>query len=309
MNIALGTSFLILFAIAVVGMLLYVKFSLSSQVKNLEEKFINQKLTDQQIFSAVQQNVSLSLERISKDIGELTGVSRNLLAISSSFDNLLKNPSYRGGLGEILLEKMIADILPRETFERQLSFSNGLTADILIKTPQGNLAIDSKFSFETFKNYSTAQDEKEREQLKKIFLRSIKTRIDETSKYILPQEHTFDFACMYVPSEAVYYEIITNDEIAIYAQNKKVFLTGPNTLLVYLRTLLIGFKGLTIERQAQLMLNEINNLEKNFLTLNESIKILGGHLKNSLAKHREIEEKILSLSLELKHLTEEKNSP
>ncbi|MDO8515138.1 MAG: DNA recombination protein RmuC, partial [bacterium] len=168
-----------------------------------------------------------------KTIGEMSEIGKSM----KDLQNFLASPKLRGGLGEQVLKDLLTESLPRQSFSLQYSFRSGVRVDAMIKTSSGIIPIDSKFSMENFKKMH------EDESFKKDFQRDIKNRVDEIAdKYILPDEGTVDFALMYVPSEAVYYDIV-NSELIDYAYKRRVMPVSPSTFYAFLRSVLLSFEG------------------------------------------------------------------
>ena len=157
---------------------------------------------------------------------------------------------------------------------------------------------------DSFERFVSSENDKERQKLRREFLSTIKKRIDETSKYILPEEKTFDFSFMYVPSENIYYEIINEPDILNYANARKVFIVGPSSFYAYLKTILIGFEGLKIEEQTKKILEHIKTLEVDFKKVRDIFSVLGFHLSNALSRYNELDKKINELSLKIKYSKE-----
>ncbi|UCG34917.1 MAG: DNA recombination protein RmuC [Candidatus Omnitrophota bacterium] len=244
------------------------------------------------------------LVKLYEKIGSLGRDSNEILNLTKSFHDILKPTKARGVLGESILENLLKDVLPGEVIIPQYGFSSGKKVDFAVKLPQGLVPIDAKFSMEVFKNYLEAQ-EPDKERQKKTCIDSIKKRIEETSGYIFPDEGTTDFSFMYVPSEAVYYFIITQTSLLDYANDKKVFVVGPNTLYAYLKTILVGFKALKIEKQAKEIYNNLRRLDGDITTILQEYSILGTHLKNTSAKYDDIRRKIERISLRIANISKD----
>ncbi|MCM8789968.1 MAG: DNA recombination protein RmuC, partial [Candidatus Omnitrophica bacterium] len=189
---------------------------------------------------------------VQKSLGRLEEAHRQIYEISkdiSSLQDLLKAPKFRGEVGETLLGKLLEDILPKENIKLQHKFKSGDIVDAALVVGQNLIPIDAKFPLENFKKFQELHSEDERKSSYKVFLRDVKARIDEiASKYILPDEGTFDFALMYIPAEAVYYQINRDDELCSYAKLKKVIFVSPNTFYAYLQAILYGLRGVSIQR-------------------------------------------------------------
>jgi len=240
--------------------------------------------------------VSQELHKLYEKVGSLDRESSEILLLTKSFHDILKPTKTRGIVGEAILDNLIKDVLPQEVITPQYAFKNGKKIDFAIKMASGIIPIDAKFSLETFRNYLDAA-EGERERYKKVFIDSVKKRIDETAAYIYTEEGTTDFSLMYVPSEAVYYFIIVETTLFDYAQKKRVFVVGPNTIYAYLKTICIGFQALKIEAKAKEIYNSVRQLDEEIRTMLEEYIILGTHLRNASVKHDEIRKKIENISV------------
>jgi len=216
----------------------------------------------------------------------------------------LKPTKARGVVGESILENLLKDVLPSDVIISQHRFSNGKTVDFAIKLPAGIVPIDAKFSVDTFQNYLNAS-EQEKARQKKLVIDGIKKRIDETSEYIFPDEGTTDFSLMYVPSEAVYYFIITESSLLDYANKKRIFIAGPNTLYAYLKTIFIGFQAMKIEKQAKEIYNNLRRLDADISSILQEYSVLGTHLKNTSAKYDDVRRKIERISLRLANISKD----
>lgn len=206
-----------------------------------------------------------------------------------TLQNILQNPKQRGGLGEYYLETVLANVLPPHVYETQHKFKDGATVDAVIRLDQDRLIpIDSKFSLENYNRLIEAKDKVERENLVKIFKADLKKRIDETAKYIRPNEHTLDYAFMFIPSEAIYYDLLANDvgstgtnarDLIEYAFiDKKVIIVSPTTLLAYLQTVLQGLRSLQIEEQAKEIQKRVAELSKHITAHEAYMQKLGASL-------------------------------
>ena len=262
--------------------------------KNKEDVILHQKLD----------SFSGQLNQLYEKIGSLDRDSTEILNLTKSFNDILKPTKARGVVGEIILENLLKDVLPDDVIISQHRFNNGKTVDFAIKLPAGIVPIDAKFSVDTFQNYLNAP-EQEKGRQKKLVIDGIKKRIDETSEYIFPDEGTTDFSLMYVPSEAVYYFIITESSLVDYANKRRVFITGPNTLYAYLKTILVGFQAMKIEKQAKEIYNNLRRLDNDITAVLEEYSVLGTHLKNTSAKYDDVRRKIEGISLRLSNISKD----
>lgn len=193
----------------------------------------------------------------------------------------LASPKLRGNFGEEMLERMLEQVLPKSSFQVQYKFKNGETVDAIVRFGDNILPIDSKFSMENFRLHKEAQDEKLSEDYRKLFYKDVKKRIDEIhKKYVLPQEGTFDFALMYVPSAGVYQEIIVDSDIIEYARGKAVIPVGPNDLFIYLRNIVVSLRGQQVNEVAKEILAMITGIRQESDKFGKNLDVLATHVKN-----------------------------
>ena len=248
------------------------------------------------------------LSEIQQKLGSLQAAATQMQEIGkevSSLKSILHAPKLRGNFGEYLLYNLLKDTLPPKNFAVQYQFSDGSAVDAIIRLGKNIISVDSKFPLESFERYLTSKDSESKKKAKTEFTRSVKGRIDEISKkYIRPQEGTFDFALMYIPSESVYYEILTNDtqkgyELFDYAMKSRVIPVSPNTFYAYLMAIVYGLKGMKIEEQAESIIKKISGIQKSFTDLTEEIATLGKHLTNAGSKFSEVKEKAATIENQL----------
>ena len=253
------------------------------------------------------------LSEIQQKLGSLEAAATQMQEMGkevSSLKSILHAPKLRGNFGEYLLYNLLKDTLPPKNFAVQYQFSDGSAVDAIIRLGKNIIPVDSKFPLESFERYLTSTDSESKKKAKSEFTRSVKGRIDEISKkYIRPQEGTFDFALMYIPSESVYYEILTNDtqkgyELFDYAMKRRVIPVSPNTFYAYLMAIVYGLKGMKIEEQAESIIKKISGIQKSFTDLTEEIATLGKHLTNAGTKFSEVKEKAEKISGQISNITE-----
>ncbi len=303
--------FLLLLIVFLLFYLLYSRqnFFLQQKIDTLRDELTKKLADTQNNFSFFQKSLVDQLTQLYKEIGNITQESSQILTLTKSFSDILKPTKKRAIFGEVILGNLLKDILPQDIVISQYSFRCGKRVDFLIKLPQGYLPIDAKFSLDVFRNYQEAPDSN-KESVKKAFIESVKRRIEETAGYILPDEGTLDFSFMYVPSEAVYYSIISETGLCEYAQKKRVFIVGPNSLYVYLQTLLLGMKALKIEEKAKFLYENLKRLEIDIENIVKEYMILGNHLRVASNKYEEIRRKIDNLGtriLSFKNLDADKD--
>ncbi|MEI8348808.1 MAG: DNA recombination protein RmuC [Candidatus Omnitrophota bacterium] len=269
---------------------------LHQKIDSLREEFTKHMIAAQGNLLENSRAVSQELHKLYEKVGSLDRESSEILILTKSFHDILKPTKTRGIVGEAILDNLIKDVLPQDVIASQYAFKNGKKIDFAIKMASGIIPIDAKFSLDTFRNYLDAT-EGEKERQKKVFVDSVKKRIDETAAYIFTEEGTTDFSLMYVPSEAVYYFIIVETALLDYAQKKRVFVVGPNTIYVYLKTICIGFQALKIEAKAKEIYNSVRQLDEEIRTVLQEYVVLGTHLRNASVKYDEVRKKIESVSV------------
>lgn len=231
----------------------------------------------------------------------------------SSFQEFFKSPKIRGQWGEASLEHILGEYFPPELYTIQHLFSSGEQVDAVLRLPNGKLLpIDAKFPFDNFRKMVEAENKEEKDLFYKKFIGDVKFRIQEiTSKYILPSENTVDFAIMYIPAEAVYYEInmLKDIDLAEYARSKKVILTSPNTIYLTLRTIEHWFRDTQISRQTQQILRRLARIQQDGQKLNESFRKLGSHLKNATSAYDDSEKRLSLFGERVERLLETSEEP
>ncbi|MCX6348383.1 MAG: DNA recombination protein RmuC, partial [Candidatus Aureabacteria bacterium] len=244
-----------------------------------------------------------SIADVSKGLGEVSQVTQKVFEAArdiSQLEKLLKAPKFRGGLGELILGDLLAQMLPAGAFEIQYRFKSGEIVDAAIRIGGNLVPVDSKFPLENFRRVLEATEEKDRQALKNTFLRDVKKHIDAiASKYILPDEGTFDFALMYIPAESVYYEVIVRDEalgedkgLYQHALEKRVIPVSPNSFFAYLQVVVLGLKGLKIEKGAREIVNVLDRLRGDFQRFRGDFEMAGTHLANAKTKYDEAERRL-----------------
>ena len=236
------------------------------------------------VASKIIQEVTEKLTKLDETNKQVVGFAEQL----QSLENILKNPKQRGILGEYFLETVLKNVLPPGSFQMQYKFKNGEIVDAAVFVKDKIIPIDSKFSLENYNRIVVEKDPVEKEKLEKIFKQDLKNRIEETSKYIRPEEGTMDFAFMFIPSEGIYYDLLINnvgtiklnttDLISFAFTEKHVIIVSPTSFLAYLQTVLQGLKALQIEESAQQIVAQVRSLQKNLNAFEENYDKVGKHL-------------------------------
>src|SRR6266480_1283538 len=207
---------------------------------------------------------------------------------------ILRPPKARGGFGELLLGQLLADRLPPTAYALEHGFTGGERVDAVIKVDR-LVPIDSKFPLDNFERMLGAENDIERQQFEKLFARDVKAHVDAIgSKYIRPDEGTYDFAFMYLPSEAIYYELACGKTGALlaYAHEKRVLPVSPTTLTAYLQVVVLGLKGLQIEQHAHEVMAYCAQLQKDFSKFKDDFDLVGTHLGRAQTKFVDAEKRL-----------------
>jgi DNA recombination protein RmuC len=228
----------------------------------------------------------------------------------SSLQDILRAPKLRGILGELFLEELLRQVLPQDHYVLQYTFRTGDKVDAVVLLGQGMVPVDAKFPLENFKRALEAPTEDEAKRARRQFVSDVKKHVDQiASKYILPEEGTFDFALMYLPAENVYYEAILKvvsegegPSLSEYALNRKVIPVSPNSFYAYLQAIVLGLRGLRIESSAREILGTLSQLRNDFLKFYEEFEKVGVHLGNSKASYERAQKRLDRLQGQLESI-------
>ena len=246
-----------------------------------------------------------TMTSVNQALGGLTKTSEQILEVGRDMQKLqdvFAAPTLRGGVGEMMLEQLLRQMLPSASYDTQHTFTNGHRVDAVIRLGGGLVPIDAKFPLENFRRVMEAEDDKRRRHMTS-FRRDVRSHVDAIAdNYIRPGE-TLDFALMYVPAENVYYEIVLKkegqDDILDYAWSKRVFPTSPNSLYTYLHAIALGLRGLQVEENAKQMIDSLRRLNGEFERFAKDYKVIGTHLRNAHSKYGEGLPKLESIQREL----------
>lgn len=218
------------------------------------------------------------LSDVQKNVGEMSEIGRSMRDLQV----FLRSPKLRGNVGEHILKELLNQSLPKGSFHLQYAFASGEKVDAAIKTSGGIIPIDSKFPMENFQKMVGAKTDSEKDVASKLFERDIKIHIDAISrKYIVPDEGTIDYALMYVPSEAVYYEVVNSESLFEYASSKRILPVSPTTFYAYLKAILMSFEGQKVEAQAKEILVALRAIKTDYSKVEENLTTLQKHLVNA----------------------------
>lgn len=240
---------------------------------------------------------AMAISGVSKSVGEMTELGRSM----KELQEFLRSPKMRGQIGEAVLKDLLGQVLPKQNFHLQYAFKGGEIVDAALQLEQGIIPIDAKFPMENFRKMQKAKDEKEVEVYRKLFITDVKKHIDAIStKYIRPQEGTLDFALMYIPSEPVYYEMISNaPDLDDYAYRKRVRPVSPSTMYAYLRAIIMNLEGSKIEAQAGQILAALREISDETDKFGSSLSVLTKHIKNAAASSDDVNTRFTRLNTKI----------
>lgn len=330
MNILL-TIIVILLILLIVGLFFFLKRKpgdnndtsvqlLLSQINELSRTIDHKLGESQKEINQTMRYQSSETSRIVADITEkitrLDETNKQVVSFADQLQNLqdiLKNPKQRGILGEYYLETLLKNVMPPGSYQMQYPFPDGTIVDAAVFVKDKVIPIDSKFSLENYNRISETNDKNEKERLEKIFVNDLKIRIQETSKYIQPEEGTMDFAFMFIPHEAIYYDLLVNkigavtedtDNLIQRAASKyKVIIVSPTSFLAYLQTVLQGLKALQIEESAKDIIKRVGELGNHLRTyedmhakLGKALETTVNHFNKSNHEFRKIDKDVMRIT-------------
>jgi len=239
----------------------------------------------------IQESVSTKLMGVQKSVTEVSESSKQVFTLAEQLQNLekvLKHQKQRGNLGEASLQLALENILPAATYKLQYQFEGGDVVDAVVETKDGLIPVDAKFSLDNYRRLVDESDEHRQVELEKEFKNDLKKRIDETAKYIRPKDGTLPFAFMYIPAEAIYYDLLVNEVGSVkvntrslidYAyKDKNVIIVSPTTFAAYLQSVLYGFRAFKVEESAKEIQKNVEKLTRHMQAYNEYFAKLGNTL-------------------------------
>ena len=294
--------------------------AVNEQLRGITEQVNRQLLDSSGEISRRLDNAARVIGDVQKNIGELSEASKQIFEVGkniATLQEILQPPKLRGGLGEQFLGELLSQVLPPQFFTLQYMFSSGERVDAVVRLGEKIVPVDSKFPLDNFKRIIECKTEEERKASQKAFYRDVKKHIDDiASKYIVPNEGTYDFALMYIPAENVYYETITKDDsfgeekgILNYALKKKVIPVSPNLFFAYLQVIVLGLKGLQIEKDAQKILALLASLKKDLGGFQEDFQLVGKHITNAMNKFEEARRRLDKFNFKLEQIENQPSLP
>jgi len=262
------------------------------------------------------ENITGKLSNLAREMTEIKETNKQVFDMTEQLQNLekvLTNQKQRGNLGEAGLELILNNILPPTAYEFQYKFNNGDIVDAIIKTKDGIICVDAKFSLDNYNRVVNEDNPDKKTELEKEFKNDLKKRIDETAKYIKPEEGTLPFAIMYIPAEGIYYDLIVNKVGALkvntrslieYAyKDKKVIIVSPTTFVAYLNTILQGFRAFKVEESAKSIIKNVEELQRHLkayddyhIKLGTSLATTVNHFNSSRKELKKIDKDVLKIT-------------
>ncbi len=264
-------------------------------------------------------NAAKVIQDVQNKLGELGQATQEIKELGQSvskLEEMLKAPKLRGGLGELLLEDLLKQVLPANSYDIQYRFKGGQAVDAIIRLAGRIVPVDSKFPLENFQKMLEAKTEQEKKSATRLFRLDVKKHIDAIAgKYILPDEGTYDFALMYIPAENIFYETIIKDEtfpadesLQMYAGSRRVIPVSPNSFYAYLRVIALGLKGLQIEKSAKEIFQNLEMLGTELRKFNDIFETLGTQLNNAKNNYDKADKQLAGLTEKFKTVQSIPNS-
>lgn len=264
---------------------------LSETNKAMQEGTQSQFRESKELIQNINREVNEQLRNVVRGVTEVSESSKQVFTVAEQLQNLekvLKHQKQRGNLGEASLQLALENMLPAGSYKLQYHFDNGDLVDAVVETKDGIIPVDAKFSLDNYRRLVDAADDAERETLEREFKNDLKKRIDETAKYIRPKDGTLPFAFMYIPAEAIYYDLLVNEVGSVkvntrslidYAyKDKNVIIVSPTTFAAYLQSVLYGFRAFKIEESAKQIGQQVEQLSRHLQAYDEYFKKVGNSL-------------------------------
>ncbi len=290
---------------------------LTNQQKNFMESIQRQSSTSTKMLQKLSSDSNKTVEKVTEKLTKLDETNKRVIEFATqlqSLENILKNPKQRGILGEYFLEDLLSKVMPQGTYEIQYKFNDGELVDAIIKLNERLIPIDAKFSLEKYNQIQEENDKNQRAKLQKQFKADLKKRIDETSKYIRPDEGTTDFALMFIPAEGIFYDLlvhkvgsmdVSSEDLISYAFKKKVILVSPNTFYAYLQTILQALKALQIEEGVKEVMKNVRRLGKHLSNYQEHLRLTGKHLSTTVGAYNRASKEFTKIDTDVTRISGE----
>ncbi|MFA5644305.1 MAG: DNA recombination protein RmuC [Patescibacteria group bacterium] len=273
-----------------------------------------------QLMQGISNQSSKQIAEITEKLTKLDETNKQVISFSEQLNNLervLTNQKKRGNLGEAGLKLVLENILPPTAYTLQYQFKDGDTVDAVITTKEGLIPVDAKFSLDNYNRILNENDADKKLVLEKEFRNDLKKRIDETAKYIRVKEGTMDFALMFIPAEAIYYDLLINEVGAVKVNTrslvdyafgeKRVIIVSPTTFAAYLQTILQGLRALQIEEGAKNIRKNVESLSRHLLSYDDFMKKLGNSMSTTVNHYNSAYKEFKKIDKDVARITEKKS--
>lgn len=264
----------------------------------------------------IQESVGEKLLHVQRGVSEVSESSKQVFTVAEQLQNLekvLKHQKQRGNLGEASLQLALENMLPAGSYKMQYQFPGGETVDAVIESKDGLIPVDAKFSLDNYRRLVDATSDEERTFLEKEFKNDLKKRIDETAKYIRTNDGTLPFAFMYIPAEAIYYDLLVNEVGSVkvntrslidYAyKDKNVIIVSPTTFAAYLQSVLYGFRAFKIEESAKQIGKQVEQLSRHLAAYDEYFKKVGNSLSTTVNHYNSAQKELGKIDKDVTKIT------
>ncbi len=289
---------------------------LSESTKASQEGARMQFRESRELIQEINKEVNEQLRNVVKGVAEVSESSKQVYSVAEQLQNLekvLKHQKQRGNLGEASLNLALENMLPANAFKLQYQFPGGETVDAVIITKDGMIPVDAKFSLDNYRRLIDETDENRRAELEDEFKKDLKKRIDETAKYIRPKDDTLPFAFMYIPAEAIYYDLLINEVGSVkvntrslidYAyKDKNVIIVSPTTFAAYLQSVLYGFRAFKIEESAKQIGKHVESLSRHLKAYDDYFKKVGNSLGTTVNHYNAAQKELGKVDKDITKIT------
>jgi len=281
--------------------------------RHMNQSVQSQFSESQKLIHAINEQMTRELTNVAKGMSESNETSKQVLGIADGLKNLekvLTHQKQRGALGEASLELILSNILPPTAYSLQYLFTDGEKVDAVIKTKDGVIPVDAKFSLDNYNRVQMENDPLRKAELQKEFTLDLKKRINETAKYIKTEEGTLPFAFMFIPAEGIYYDLLVNQvadrSLIDYAYNdKKVIIVSPTTFAAYLQSVLYGFRAFKIEESAKDIIKKVELLGRHLAEYDKYMQKLGSAMSTTVNHYNDASKNLRLIDKDVMKITGE----
>lgn len=293
-----------------------LRTSMEHNLERMHQAGQNQFREARAVISEITQKSDRLIDHVNRRLGDLDKTNQRIVDFTEQLQdlqNILRNPKQRGVLGEFILEHVLANVLPPETYKMQYAFGGGEIVDAVVFVKDKIIPIDSKFSLENYERVIHATEHDNIAALEQQFRQDLKKRIDETSKYIRPDEGTTEFAFMFIPSEAIYYDLLINrvgdiNMIEYAFRDRHVVIVSPTSFLAYLQTVLQGLRALEIEENAKHIKMRVIQLNKHWLSFETYVNKMGKALATTVSHFNRAYTELSKVDRDVMRITDRKEN-